>query len=137
MSHTSASVFGQIDQMVETNTRSGIAEFALPASVISHFERAGIREEEVDRIIGPRRQLTKLVKKNADLTHEQTDRASRLAHIVSLSEKVFGRREKAFLWLRLPNELLGGKQPLEMISREPGARLVEEILMQIEYGVYA
>ncbi|MFZ0204870.1 MAG: antitoxin Xre/MbcA/ParS toxin-binding domain-containing protein [Roseiarcus sp.] len=134
---TQPSVFAQIDVMVETQTRSGHTNFSLPASVVSHFERAGIEPDEVYRIIGPKNEIVRRVKQHANLTPEQAERASRLAHVVSLAERILGKRENAFLWLRLPNRILGNKPPIETLSRESGARLVEEALLQMEYGVYS
>ncbi|WP_158807752.1 antitoxin Xre/MbcA/ParS toxin-binding domain-containing protein [Beijerinckia sp. L45] len=136
MSQLPSSVFGQIDVLVDTQSRSN-PEFALPASVIPHFERAGMEADEVYRIIGPKNEVAHLVAENADLSVDQTDRASRVAHIVSLAERVFGKREKAFLWLRLPNQLLGDKRPIDCLARESTARLVQETLLQIEYGIFA
>jgi uncharacterized protein (DUF2384 family) len=125
------------DQITEAaNDANALADtFVLPAAVIRGIEREGIEPQEVERIIGPRDELPKLVDGHETLSPDQTDRAIRLADIVRLAEHVFGKREKAFLWLRCPNPELGNRQPLECLSREPGARAVEEALHRIDYGI--
>jgi putative toxin-antitoxin system antitoxin component (TIGR02293 family) len=131
------SVFDQISQMTEARARAGDTTFYLPASVVTHFERGGVKSDEINSIIGPADELFHLAKTHRPLTQEQTDRASRLARIVNLAERVFGAREKAFFWLRLKNTFLGNKTPLECLVRESGARIVEDALLRIEYGNYS
>jgi len=135
MNHSSKkSTFDQITEAA--NNPGALADtFVLPATVIKDIESEGLEPQEVDKIIGPREQLPKLVDKHDTLSPDQTDRAIRLADIVRLAEHVFGKREQAFLWLRCPNPELGNRQPLECLAREPGARAVEEALFRIDYGI--
>jgi len=133
----SKSVFGQIDMFAEAMARQEADTFALPSDVILHFERAGVKPEEIDKVVGPRSDLVKRIETHADLSLDQTDRALRLAHIVSLAERVFGAREKAFIWLRLKNSYLGQKPPIDCLGRETTTRFVEEALLRMEYAVYA
>ena len=137
MSALPASIFGQIEALAEASLLADDASFALPAAVIKHFEQHGISSSEIETIIGPREDYIKAVESYGTLNSEQSDRASRLAHIVSLAEKVFGKTEKALFWLRLNNRQLGNKPPVEIIRREAGARYVEEALMRISYGIAA
>jgi putative toxin-antitoxin system antitoxin component (TIGR02293 family) len=124
------------DQITEAASANALAEsFVLPADVITEFERDGIKPQEIDKIIGPRDELLRLVDGHEKLSPEQTDRAARLANIVRLAEHIFGKREKAFLWLRCPNPELGNRQPLECLVRESAARAVEEALLRIDHGI--
>jgi putative toxin-antitoxin system antitoxin component (TIGR02293 family) len=126
----------EFDRITETASANALTEsFVLPADVITEFERGGIKPQEIDKIIGPRDELLRLVSGHEKLSPDQTDRAARLANIVRLAEHVFGKREKAFLWLRCPNPQLGNRQPLECLVREPAARAVEEALLRIDYGI--
>lgn len=134
---THASVFGRIEALAEASALSDDASFALPASVITRFEENGIRNSELETIIGPREDYVRAVESHGHLNPEQSDRASRLAHIVSLAERVFGKTEKALLWLRMNNLQLGNRPPVEVIRREAGARYVEEALMRIAHGIAA
>lgn len=137
MSAMPASVFGQIEALAEASALSDDAGFSLPAAVIRHFEQHGIKTSEIETIIGPREDYVKAVESYGNLNSEQSDRASRLAHIVSLAERVFGKTEKALFWLRMNNRQLGNKPPVEIIRREAGARFVEEALMRIAHGIAA
>jgi uncharacterized protein (DUF2384 family) len=39
--------------------------------------------------------------------------------------------------MRTPKRRFRGKSPLEAIATEPGGRLVEEMLIQIDEGIFA
>jgi uncharacterized protein (DUF2384 family) len=58
-----------------------------------------------------------------------------LARIVALGEEVFGDARKSFRWLRSGKSRLAGRPPLDVVSTESGARLVEEMLYQIDEGM--
>ncbi len=40
-------------------------------------------------------------------------------------------------WLRKPKQRFLGKSPMELLGTEAGARLVEEMLYQLAYGIFA
>ena len=61
----------------------------------------------------------------------------RLARITSLAEEVFGSEEKAARWLRKPKERFEDRSPLQVSRTEAGGRLVEEMLLQLDYGFFA
>jgi len=51
---------------------------------------------------------------------------------------VFGDETKAGMWLRTPNQALGGLIPLKLMHAERhGYKKVRTILGRIEYGVYS
>ena len=135
MTRPYTSAFFQISEIADAKALSALDSFALPADVIRKFEQNGIKPQEIERIIGPRDELIRLIDRDEKLSPEQSDRADRLARVVSLAERVFGDDEKAFLWLRLPNPELEGRQPLECLVREFAARAVEEALIRIDHGI--
>jgi putative toxin-antitoxin system antitoxin component (TIGR02293 family) len=49
---------------------------------------------------------------------------------------VFCEPEKAWRWLRKPKIRFDGKSPIEMLATESGARLVDEMIYQLEYGMF-
>ncbi|MBL3940451.1 DUF2384 domain-containing protein, partial [Bacteroides thetaiotaomicron] len=49
----------------------------------------------------------------------------------------FGDQDKAMAWLRNGLQRFGGRTSLDMASTEHGARLVEEVLTQIDEGYFA
>jgi putative toxin-antitoxin system antitoxin component (TIGR02293 family) len=70
-----------------------------------------------------------------NLSYEEFDRAVRLARLVALTERVFGNAEAGMDWLRAPKIRFGGRAPIELMATETGARLVEEMLYQIDQGI--
>jgi uncharacterized protein (DUF2384 family) len=55
-----------------------------------------------------------------------------------LARRVLGSREAALHWLRHPMRTrLRGSAPLAFLHSDIGARVVEEILVQAEYGLTA
>jgi len=51
--------------------------------------------------------------------------------------EMIGDERKAMEWLSTPNRALGGERPLDQLGTDPGARMVEDILGRIAYGVYS
>jgi putative toxin-antitoxin system antitoxin component (TIGR02293 family) len=54
-----------------------------------------------------------------------------------MAEEAFGETERAWHWLRKPKRRFDGKTPVEMLATEAGARLVEEMIGQIDHGIFA
>jgi putative toxin-antitoxin system antitoxin component (TIGR02293 family) len=61
----------------------------------------------------------------------------RVARTISLADQVFGNHEKALTWLRQGDERLKDRTPLSMLHTESGGRLVENLLWQIDEGIYS
>ena len=97
----------------------------------------GLSDVEVYRLIVPRRTLAHRIAKHQPLSKEESDKAVRVARISAMAEQVFGEPERAWRWLRKPKRRFEGKTPIEMLLTEAGARLVEETLIQFEYGMTA
>jgi small subunit ribosomal protein S12 len=91
--------------------------------------------EEIYNLVVPKRTLARREAKKEFLTVEETDKALRLDRIARLAEKVFGDVEKAGRWLRKPKRSLDGETPLTYLASEAGARIVEEMLIQIDSGI--
>jgi putative toxin-antitoxin system antitoxin component (TIGR02293 family) len=109
----------------------------LPLSSLESLSNHGISDEEIYTFIVPRRTLVHRRSRREALTHDESDRAVRIARISSLAEDVFGNDEKAGRWLRKAKTRFDGRSPLEMLRTEAGARLVEEMLLQLDYGFAA
>ena len=65
----------------------------------------------------------------------ESERVERLARVMALAEEVWESRDDAREFLAQPHPLLDGKSPLEMAETELGARRVERLLMNLEYGL--
>lgn len=92
--------------------------------------------EEIDELIIPKRTLARRKARREALTVEETDKAFRLARISSEADRVFGDPAKSARWLRKPNAALGGNRPLDLLKSETGARAVDELLGQIDHGLF-
>jgi putative toxin-antitoxin system antitoxin component (TIGR02293 family) len=109
----------------------------LPLSSVDALLKNGMTDEEIFSLIVPRRTLAHRKSRLEPLTHDESDRAVRVARIASLAEEVFGEDAKASRWLRKPKARFASRTPLEMLATEAGARLVEEMLLQLDYGFAA
>lgn len=61
----------------------------------------------------------------------------RVARITSLAEQTFGESDRAWRWMRKSKRRFQGRAPIEMLATEAGARLVEEMIYQIDDGIAA
>jgi len=109
----------------------------LPLASVESLSSHGMTDEEIYNFIVPRRTLVHRKTRRESLTHDESDRAVRIARITSLAEEVFGDDAKAGRWLRKTKTRFEGRTPLEMLRTEAGARLVEEMLLQLDYGFAA
>jgi uncharacterized protein (DUF2384 family) len=49
---------------------------------------------------------------------------------------VYGSRERALGWLRRANPRLEGRTPLSLLKTDTGSRMVEELLVEIDEGMF-
>ena len=142
-SHGSARFYRRVEEKLGTSgVRSdrdlaGLVEKRLPASAVKALARGGLSESEIYQLVIPRRTLAHRVAKREALSQWESDRAVRLARVTAFAEQVFGEPERAWRWLRQPKKQFGDRSPLEVSGTEAGARLVEELLYQIDDGLVA
>lgn len=98
---------------------------------------ANYSDEEIHALVVPKRTLARRLSDGEPLTVEETDKAVRLARVDRLAANVFGDVAKAHRWLRKPKKALRGETPLAYLATEAGARVVEEMLTQIDHGILA
>ena len=116
---------------------ASLVEKRLPATAIKALVRGGLSDAEVYKLIVPRRTLAHRIAKHQPLSKDESDKAVRVARITAMAEQVFGEPERAWRWLRKAKRRFDGKTPVEMLATEAGARLVEEMIGQIEHGIFA
>ena len=109
----------------------------LPPETIRSLVHGGLSDAEAYRLIVPRRTLAHRVARRQPLSKEESDKAVRVARIAALTEQVFGESARAWRWLRKPKRRFDGKTPVDMLATEAGARLVEELVFQIDDGIAA
>jgi putative toxin-antitoxin system antitoxin component (TIGR02293 family) len=114
-----------------------LVEEQLPADTVRSLVRGGLTDAEAYQLIVPRRTLAHRVAKKQFLSREESDKAVRVARITAMAERAFGDAARAWRWLRKPKDRFDGKTPIEMVSSEAGARMVEEMIVQIDDGIFA
>jgi putative toxin-antitoxin system antitoxin component (TIGR02293 family) len=117
---------GQVLQMVEQQ---------LPTSSIKRLLALGLTRQEIDALVIPLRTLQHRRSKHEKLTVEESDRVLRVVRLLSQAEAVYGSRERAFDWLRRPVARLQNRAPLDLMRTDTGARIIEEMLVQIDEGM--
>lgn len=95
------------------------------------------QKSEIEDMVIPKRTLARRRATTARLTPDEADRAVRLARIQLEADRVFANPEKASLWLRTPRPNLSGQTPLALLRTDAGAMVIEEILGQIDHGMFA
>jgi len=111
----------------------------LPAASVSALaERLHVGNGTLSDKLGiPLRTLSRRLSKASLLTPAESDRTVRMARVYASAIEMIGDEDKAIEWLRTPNRALGGERPLDQLDTDTGARMVEDILGRIAYGVYS
>jgi|SRR5579884_175878 len=112
-------------------------EHGLPLDHIQRLRDAGLTFSEVSELVISPRTLKHRKSRGESLSPEETERALRVSRVLGRAEDVFGDMEPALVWLRAPSDKLHGRTPLSMLRTEPGGSLVDEMLWQIEEGMYS
>jgi putative toxin-antitoxin system antitoxin component (TIGR02293 family) len=113
-----------------------IVEERLAASVIKRLLGLGLERAEIDATVIPSRTLQHRRSRRERLTLEESDRVLRMVRILSTAEAVYGSRERALGWLRRPHPRLDGRSPISLVKTDTGSRIVEELLTQIDEGMF-
>lgn len=130
-------ILGLPNKLEEEAELVSLVEYGLSISSISALIQHGILEKEIYAVIVPRRTLQHRRARKERLSREESDRAVRLARLVTLTENVFGDHDSGMHWLRSPKKRFHGRAPVTMMETEAGSRLVEEALYQIDEGMAA
>jgi putative toxin-antitoxin system antitoxin component (TIGR02293 family) len=113
-------------------------ERGLPTAAVESVIRDGtFSAGEIHELVLPRRTLGHRKEKGQPLTAEESDRLTRAVRLATRAEEAIGNAAKAARWLRKPNRALLGKRPLDLLESDVGARMVEQVLGRIEYGLGA
>lgn len=113
-----------------------IVEGQLAPTVIKRLIALGLQQAEIDAVIIPRRTLQHRRSRREKLTVEESDRVLRTIRVLSLAESVYGSRERALSWLRKPHPRLDGRAPLSLLNTDTGSRIVDELLIQMDEGMF-
>jgi putative toxin-antitoxin system antitoxin component (TIGR02293 family) len=114
-----------------------LVEGGLPTRVVNHLIERGLTRNEVFDVIIPLRTWKHRKSRRQPLSREESERAVRAARILARAQAVLGDERSALEWLRTPKKRFENRSPLQMLSTETGGRLVEQMLVQIDEGMFA
>jgi putative toxin-antitoxin system antitoxin component (TIGR02293 family) len=106
----------------------------LDPAAIESLQSNGLTPKEIAALIIPVRTLSHRKARSEPLSVGESDRAVRVARLMALAASVFGSAERGLGWLRSPLTRFDGAAPMTLLVTEAGARLVEDLLIQIDEG---
>ena len=112
-------------------------ESGLPTRVNNHLIDRGLTRNEVFDVIIPLRTWKHRKSRRQSLSKEESERAIRTAKTLARAQSVMGDQESALEWLRTAKRRFEGRTPIQMLATEAGGRLVEQMLIQIDQGMFA
>jgi putative toxin-antitoxin system antitoxin component (TIGR02293 family) len=113
-------------------------ESGVPVATMSDFVTAsGVPLKDLYDIVIPARTLKHRRDRRETLSADESDKLARLVRTFDHAVAVFGDLERARAWLNQPKKRFDGRTPLTMLRTEIGGRMVEEMLVQIDYGMFA
>ena len=116
---------------------AAFAENGLSTDVTRSMTEHGLTAGEVSALIIPARTLKHRRSRRERLSKDESDKAIRSARILARAQIVFGGDVSALEWMREGKRRFGGRSPMAMMETEAGGRLVDEMLFQIEHGMFA
>jgi putative toxin-antitoxin system antitoxin component (TIGR02293 family) len=113
-------------------------EHGVPLRALEDFSiYSGVPLRDLLEVIIPARTLKHRKQRQEPLNLDESDRLARVARLYEMAVKVFGDRDKARRWLSKPKERFQEHSPVAMMRTELGGRQVEEMLYQIDEGMFA
>ena len=113
-----------------------MVERRLPTSAVGRLIGLGITKTEIGEVVLPLRTLQHRRTRRERLTVDESDRLLRVIRALSMTESVYETRERSLAWLRHPNRHLDDRAPLSLVSTDTGMRMVEQLLGQIDEGMF-
>jgi len=113
-------------------------EAGLPVETMTSFASAsGVEFKDLYDIVIPARTLKHRRSRKQPLSSDESDKLARLVRIFEQAVQVFGDREHARNWLHQPRQRFDQRTPLSMLRTDLGGSMVEEMLGQIDAGMFA
>ena len=114
-----------------------IPDFTVGYDRVEKLRDLGFTDDELYALIAPRRTLDRRKSSGEMLSPVESDRVQRVERTWALGVRVFGEPERLARWLRKPSRALDRMRPIDMLASETGAKLVEEELHRIDFGIFA
>jgi putative toxin-antitoxin system antitoxin component (TIGR02293 family) len=113
-------------------------ERGVPLRALEDFSiYSGLPLKDLLEVVIPARTLKHRRQRQEPLNLDESDRLARVARLYELGVRVFGNADKARRWLSKPKIRFEERTPLVMMRTELGGRQVEEMLIQIDEGMFA
>jgi len=113
-------------------------EAGVPVETMTNFVSAsGVELKDIYNIVIPARTLKHRRSRKQPLSPDESDKLARLVRVFDQAVAVFGEIEQARRWLNKPKKRFDERTPLQMLRTDFGGRMVEEMLGQIDEGMFA
>ena len=113
-------------------------EAGVPLSAMGEFVAAsGVPLRDVLDVVIPARTLKHRRTRHEPFSRDESDKLARLVRVFDQTVAVFEDSARACAWLNQPKKRFSGRTPLAMLRTEVGGRMVEEMLGQIDAGMFA
>lgn len=113
-------------------------EAGVPVETMSSFvSESGVALKDIYEIVIPARTLKHRRRLVQPLSADESDKLARLVRVFDQAVTVFGTVEQARNWLSKPKKRFDQRTPLQMLRTDVGGRMVEEMLGQIDEGMFA
>lgn len=136
MQISAASISNPFVQSFQLDLES--VEAGLPVSTMTGFvDASGVPLKDVYDVVIPARTLKHRRARRESLSRDESDKLARLMRVFDQAAAVLGGMEEARAWLSKAKRRFGERTPLQMLRTEIGGRMVEEMLGQIDDGMFA
>jgi putative toxin-antitoxin system antitoxin component (TIGR02293 family) len=114
-------------------------EAGVSVETMTNFVSAsGVDLKDIYDIVIPARTLKHRRSRKQSLSRDESDKLARLVRVFDQAVSVFGGDvEQARKWLNKPKKRFDERTPLQMLRTDFGGRMVEEMLGQIDEGMFA
>jgi putative toxin-antitoxin system antitoxin component (TIGR02293 family) len=113
-------------------------EAGVPVETMTNFVSAsGVELKDIYDIVIPARTLKHRRSRRQSLSPDESDKLARLVRVFDQAVAVFGDANQARSWLNTPKKRFEERTPLHMLRTDLGGRMVEEMLGQIDEGMFA
>jgi putative toxin-antitoxin system antitoxin component (TIGR02293 family) len=113
-------------------------EAGVAVETITEFVAAsGVDFKDIYNNVIPARTLKHRRSRKHCLSADESDKLARLVRVFDQAVSVFGDPGLARNWLQKPKKRFDARTPLDMLRTDFGGRMVEEMLGQIDDGMFA
>jgi putative toxin-antitoxin system antitoxin component (TIGR02293 family) len=110
----------------------------LPPTIVDQgAEYLGVSKSEfADMLQLSSSSLSRWTRGKMVMPQAESDRVARVARVTLIVEDALGSREDAVEWLNSEIPALGNVKPLAMLGSDSGVKIVEDLLVRAQAGVY-